>query len=30
LVFGPILFTFCLYGVYNLKGLSHICGIHGI
>ena len=30
IVFGPILFTFCLYGLYNLKGLSHICGIHGI
>lgn len=29
LMFGPILFTLCLYGWWNFKGLSRVCGISG-
>mmetsp|Transcript_17389 Transcript_17389/g.29257 ORF Transcript_17389/g.29257 Transcript_17389/m.29257 type:complete len:111 (-) Transcript_17389:381-713(-) len=30
LVFGPVLFTICMGGFYNIKGLSRVCGLHGI
>jgi len=30
IVFGPLLFTLCLCGFYNVKGLSRVCGLHGI
>lgn len=30
LMFGPLLFTLCVVGFYNVKGLSRVCGLHGI
>ena len=27
ILFGPLLFTMCLYGFYNIKPLSRVCGI---
>ena len=30
LMFGPLLFTLCMVGFYNVKGLSRVCGLHGI
>ena len=30
LVFGPILFTWCLYGFWNIKPLIRVCTPHGI
>ena len=29
LMFGPVLFTLCLWGWWNFKGLSSVCGISG-
>ena len=30
IIFGPVLFTMCMVGFYNIKGLSKVCGLHGI
>lgn len=30
LLFGPILFTLCMYGMFNIKSLARVCGIRGI
>ena len=30
LVFGPVLFTLCLYGLYNIRALASVCNLHGI
>ena len=30
LMFGPVLFTICVAGFYNIKGLSLVCEFHGI
>jgi hypothetical protein len=30
LIFGPILFTICLIGWSNIKGLTKVCGLHSI
>lgn len=30
IIFGPILFTLCMMGLFNIKGLSLVCGLHGI
>jgi len=30
LMFGPVLFTLCMAGFYNVKGLSRVCEFHGI
>ena len=30
ILFGPIMFTLCLAGLWNIKGLSKVCGLHGI
>lgn len=29
LMFGPVLFTLCLWGWWNFKGLSRVCGLSG-
>lgn len=30
IVFGPLLFTICMAGFWNVKALSTVCGLHGI
>jgi hypothetical protein len=30
LLFGPLMFTLCIYGMFNIKSLSRVCGMHGI
>ena len=30
LIYGPILFTVCLYGLSDIKALAKICTLHGI
>ena len=30
LIFGPIMFTLCVIGLYHWRSLSHVCGLHGI
>ena len=30
LMFGPVLFTLCVYGWWNFKALSRVCGISGM
>lgn len=30
LVFGPLLFTLCVYGFIHIKELAAVCGMHGI
>ena len=30
IIYGPIMFTLCLYGFYNIEQLSKVCGISGI
>ena len=29
-IFGPFLFTVCIYGFFNIKALSKVCGLKGI
>jgi hypothetical protein len=30
IVFGPLLFTLCAYGLFHYKALSKVCGLKGI
>ena len=30
ILLGPILFTICLVGFYNIKGIAKVCNLHGI
>jgi hypothetical protein len=30
IVFGPLMFSICFYGLFNIKYLSKVCGLKGI